>query len=40
MLKGASRPRDGIIRTLIGIGTLIFAAVGVVVQLEDPRTLG
>ena len=35
MLAGASRPHDGMVATLIGIGTLVFAAVGVVVQLKD-----
>jgi membrane protein len=35
MLKGADRPREGIVATVIGVGTLIFAAIGVVVQLKD-----
>jgi membrane protein len=35
MLAGASRPREGLLPTLIGIGALVFAAVGVVVQLKD-----
>jgi membrane protein len=35
MLKGANRPREGILATVIGAGTLLFAAVGVVVQLKD-----
>jgi membrane protein len=35
MLKGANRPREGIIATVIGAATLVFAAVGVVVQLKD-----
>ena len=35
MLKGANRPRDSILATVIGVGTLVFAAVGVVVQLKD-----
>jgi virulence factor BrkB len=35
MLKGADRPREGIVATVIGVGTLVFAAVGVVVQLKD-----
>jgi membrane protein len=35
MLKGANRPREGILATIIGVGTLLFAAVGVVVQLKD-----
>jgi membrane protein len=35
MLADASRPRDGIFATLLGIGALLFAAIGVVVQLKD-----
>jgi membrane protein len=35
MLADASRPRSGIIATVLGIGALVFAAVGVVVQLKD-----
>jgi membrane protein len=35
MLKGADLPREGAVTTVIGIGTLLFAAVGVVVQLKD-----
>jgi membrane protein len=35
MLKGANKPREGILATVIGVGTLVFAAVGVVVQLKD-----
>ena len=35
MLKGASRPREGVFATIIGVGALVFAAVGVVVQLKD-----
>jgi membrane protein len=35
MLKGANQPREGIIATVIGVGALVFAAVGVVVQLND-----
>ena len=35
MLKGANRPREGLFATLLGVGTLVFAAVGVVVQLKD-----
>jgi membrane protein len=34
MLKGADRPREGILATVIGVGTLVFA-VGVVIQLKD-----
>jgi membrane protein len=35
MLRGASSPSEGLLPTLIGLGALIFAAVGVVVQLKD-----
>jgi membrane protein len=35
MLQSADRPKEGIIATVIGLGTLIFAAIGVVVQLKD-----
>ena len=35
MLAAASRPREGVIASLVGIGTLLFAAIGVVVQLKD-----
>ncbi len=35
MLAGASKPTEGILATIFGIGMLIFAAVGVVVQLKD-----
>jgi membrane protein len=35
MLKGADRPREGVVATVIGMATLVFAAVGVVVQLKD-----
>jgi membrane protein len=35
MLKGANRPREGISRHSIGVGALVFAAVGLVVQLKD-----
>jgi len=35
MLKGADRPREGVVATVIGVATLVFAAVGVVVQLKD-----
>src|SRR5262245_28615571 len=35
MLKGADRPREGMVATSIGGGTLGFAAIGVVVQLKD-----
>jgi uncharacterized BrkB/YihY/UPF0761 family membrane protein len=35
MLKGADRPREGLVATVIGIGTLVFAAIGVVIQLKD-----
>jgi membrane protein len=35
MLKGANHPREGLFATVIGVGALVFAAVGVVVQLKD-----
>jgi Virulence factor BrkB len=35
MLAGASKPQQGIVATILGIGLLLFAAVGVVVQLKD-----
>jgi membrane protein len=35
MLAGASRPASGIMATVLGIGALLFAAIGVVVQLKD-----
>src|ERR1700730_5231813 len=35
MLADAGRPREGIVATLLGLGALIFAAIGVVVQLKD-----
>jgi membrane protein len=35
MLASASKPREGAVATLIGIVTLVFAAIGVVVQLKD-----
>jgi len=35
MLAGASKPSEGLMATLIGLGALVFAAVGVVVQLKD-----
>jgi membrane protein len=35
MLADASRPREGLWATLFGVAMLIFAAVGVVVQLKD-----
>jgi len=35
MLAGASRPAAGILASLLGIGALLFAAIGVVVQLKD-----
>ena len=35
MLKGTAQPRAGWIATAIGVATLIFAAIGVVVQLKD-----
>jgi membrane protein len=35
MLAGADRPTEGVIATVIGLATLLFAAIGVVVQLKD-----
>jgi membrane protein len=35
MLAAASRPSEGILATAVGLGLLLFAAVGVVVQLKD-----
>ena len=35
MLAAADKPKQGIFATVIGIGALIFAAIGVVVQLKD-----
>jgi membrane protein len=35
MLAAADKPRQGIFATAIGIGALLFAAIGVVVQLKD-----
>jgi membrane protein len=35
MLSGASRPAAGILATVLGLGALLFAAIGVVVQLKD-----
>jgi membrane protein len=35
MLAGASKPSEGLLATLIGVGALLFAAIGVVVQLKD-----
>src|SRR6202521_3023863 len=35
MLADAGRPREGLLATLLGLGALIFAAIGVVVQLKD-----
>lgn len=35
MLASAGKPREGVIATIIGLGTLVFAAIGVVVQLKD-----
>jgi membrane protein len=35
MLASADRPREGIIATIVGIVTLVAAAIGVVVQLKD-----
>ena len=35
MLAGANRPAAGIFATMHGVGALLFAAIGVVVQLKD-----
>jgi membrane protein len=35
MLAGASRPAEGALATILGVGALLFAAIGVVVQLKD-----
>jgi membrane protein len=35
MLASASRPKSGILATLLGVGALLVAAIGVVVQLKD-----
>jgi membrane protein len=35
MLADAGRPREGIFAIVLGMGTLLFAAIGVVVQLKD-----
>jgi membrane protein len=35
MLAGASKPSEGLMASLISLGALVFAAVGVVVQLKD-----
>jgi membrane protein len=35
MLSGASKPAQGVLATVLGVVTLLFAAVGVVVQLKD-----
>jgi membrane protein len=35
MLVDASRPREGLLATSLGLGALVFAAIGVVVQLKD-----
>jgi membrane protein len=35
MLAGASRPAEGALATVLGTGALLFAAIGVVVQLKD-----
>jgi membrane protein len=35
MLGGASRPAEGALATILGTGALLFAAIGVVVQLKD-----
>jgi membrane protein len=35
MLSSASKSAQGVLATILGVGTLLFAAVGVVVQLKD-----
>jgi membrane protein len=35
MLADAGRPREGLLAMFLGVGTLLFAAIGVVVQLKD-----
>ena len=35
MLADAGRPREGTIASLLGLGALLVAAIGVVVQLRD-----
>src|SRR5258706_12652578 len=35
MLVGASKPMEGALATVLGLGALLFAAVGVVLQLKD-----
>jgi membrane protein len=35
MLADAGRPREGMLAILLGIGTLLFTAIGVVIQLKD-----
>jgi membrane protein len=35
MLADAGRPREGLLATLLGLAALMFAAIGVVVQLKD-----
>jgi membrane protein len=35
MLEAANRPREGTLAIVIGIGTLVLAAIGVVMQLKD-----
>jgi membrane protein len=35
MLAGAARPREGLLATAAGVVMLLFAAIGIVVQLKD-----
>jgi membrane protein len=35
MLADAGRPRQGALATLLGLGALVFAALGVIIQLKD-----
>jgi membrane protein len=39
MLIEASRPREGLLASLLGLGLLLFAAIGVVVQLKDALSI-
>ena len=36
MLADAGRPRQGILATLLGLVALVFAAIGVIIQLRTP----
>jgi hypothetical protein len=39
LVAGASRPAAGILATILDIGALLFAAIGVVVQLKDANVV-